>query len=197
MKKKNIFVLIIALIIIAIIYTQVSSPSYDAPSRPHDVLGTSNASVKIVEYGDLQCPACKAAHGTVKTILSEYGDRVSYEFRHFPIESIHPRAFVAAQAAECANDQELYYEFIDAVFEHQNDLSRDRLKATATSLGANTTLFDSCLDSGTKSSFVRQQQREGNTLAVTSTPSFFVNNQPVGNWQLDGFRSTLDAALGE
>ena len=193
MEKKWIVFAAVAIAVGLLIATQLSSPTYEAPDKPRVVLGTPDAAVRIVEYGDLQCPACRAAHGVVKNILEEYGDVVSYEFRHFPLEAIHPRAFVTAQAAECAHDQDSYYDFIDRVFAHQQDLSKNRLRVTADSLGLNTELFDACVDSGAKRAIVRQQQQEGRNLRVSSTPTFFVNGEVLQSWELSSFRATLDA----
>ena len=201
---KALIAAIFVVVVVFIVYTQVQSPSYEvqspsyvSPEKPRMVLGNVNAEVKVVEFGDLQCPACRAAHGTVKTITEEYGEQISYEFKHFPLESIHPFAFVAAQAAECAHDQDIYYEFIDAVFNNQNDLSRERFKATAASLGAEQESFTACLDSGAKRTIVREHQNEGRTLQVRSTPTFFVNGQPIASWQIDSFRAALDAELAQ
>lgn len=83
--------------------------------------GKGGSSVVIVEYSDFQCPYCARALPTVKQVLDEYGDKVMFSYKHFPLESIHPRAHIAAQAAECAGDQGKFWEFHDALFETQQD----------------------------------------------------------------------------
>lgn len=85
--------------------------------------GKTDALVKIVEFSDFQCPFCSKAHPTVKQVMSEYGDKVQLVFKHFPLISIHPRAQIAAEAAECAKDQGKFWEFHDQLFEHQADWS--------------------------------------------------------------------------
>lgn len=85
--------------------------------------GKADAPITIVEFSDFQCPYCSKAHPTVKQVMSEYGDKVQLVFKHFPLVSIHPRAHISAQAAECAKDQGKFWEFHDQLFEHQTDWS--------------------------------------------------------------------------
>lgn len=88
-----------------------------------NIRGNAGAVVKIIEYSDFQCPFCSRVHPTVKKILSEYGDKVVLVYKHFPLVSIHPRAQISAEAAECAKDQGKFWEFHDQLFEHQTDWS--------------------------------------------------------------------------
>lgn len=85
--------------------------------------GADNAPVTIVEFSDFQCPFCSRALPTVKQVLNEYKDKVKFVYKHMPLVSIHPRAHVAAQAAECAKDQGKFWEFHDQLFEKQTDWS--------------------------------------------------------------------------
>lgn len=85
------------------------------------VRGNAGAPVKIVEFSDFQCPFCSRAHPTVKKVLSDYGDKVVLAYKHFPLVSIHPRAQISAEAAECAKDQGKFWEFHDQLFDHQTD----------------------------------------------------------------------------
>lgn len=87
------------------------------------VMGKKDAPITIVEFSDFQCPYCSKAHPTVKQVMSEYKDKVQLVFKHFPLVSIHPRAQITAEAAECAKDQGKFWEFHDQLFEHQADWS--------------------------------------------------------------------------
>ncbi len=80
------------------------------------VRGSFDAKVKIVEFSDFECPYCKTAHPTVKAVMEKYGDNVSLEYRHYPL-SFHPNANRAAQAAECAAEQNKFWEMHDKMFE--------------------------------------------------------------------------------
>lgn len=83
--------------------------------------GKADAPVKIIEYSDFQCPFCSRVHPTIKKVLSDYGDKVLLVYKHFPLVSIHPRAHISAEAAECAKDQGKFWEFHDQLFDQQND----------------------------------------------------------------------------
>lgn len=85
--------------------------------------GKEGAAVTIVEYSDFQCPFCVQAFPTVQQILTEYGDKVQFAYKHYPLSQIHPRAQKTAEAAECARDQGKFWEFHDALFQTQKDWS--------------------------------------------------------------------------
>jgi protein-disulfide isomerase len=83
------------------------------------IKGNPDADVELVEYSDFQCPACSAMYPVVKELMVEHGDKIRFEYRHFPIERIHPYAVQAAVAAEAAGQQGKFYEFHDLLFENQ------------------------------------------------------------------------------
>ena len=80
--------------------------------------GNKNASVKLIEYSDFQCPYCQRFHPTMQQMLSEYSDKVAWIYRHFPLDSIHPQARPAALASECVFElggDEAFWKFADEV----------------------------------------------------------------------------------
>jgi len=83
--------------------------------------GPENAPITIVEFSDFQCPFCSRALPTVNQVMSAYKDKVRLVYKHMPLVSLHPRAHITAQAAECAKDQGKFWEFHDQLFEKQND----------------------------------------------------------------------------
>ncbi|MDO8488241.1 MAG: thioredoxin domain-containing protein [bacterium] len=83
--------------------------------------GDPGAAVTLIEYSDFQCPYCAQAFPTIKQILDEYGDKVVFAYKHFPLSQIHPHAQKTAEAAECARDQGKFWEFHDALFASQDD----------------------------------------------------------------------------
>ena len=85
--------------------------------------GKVGAPVTIVEFSDFQCPYCGQVYPVVKQILKDYGDKVVFAYKYFPLVSIHPRAEKSAEAAACASDQGKFWEMHDALFEHQSDWS--------------------------------------------------------------------------
>ena len=96
-----------------------------------NILGDSDAPVQIVEFADMQCPACAQFSPIVKEIKDEYGDDVAVSFRHFPLISIHPNALDAAYATEAAADFDLFWEYHDLVYGEQarwSSMSKGDLK---------------------------------------------------------------------
>src|SRR4051794_36803099 len=94
----------------------------DVTERDH-AIGPSDAAVTLVEYGDYECPYCGNAHPIVKQLIADLGPRVlRFVFRNFPMNSVHPHAGVAAQAAEAAAAQDKFWAMHDLLYEHQADL---------------------------------------------------------------------------
>ena len=195
-KKYKWWILLVVLLI-AIGYWFFTRPTYDDVYTPKPIAGNPLATVRIVEFSDFQCPACGAAYPVVEQIMEEYGDRVSLEYKHFPLTSIHRFAFSAAEASECANDQGKFWEYYALLFENQNSLSDDALKQYAIELGLDTTLFNDCLDSNAKSKYVTADFNEGIGKGVDSTPTFFINGVELGSWSHDSFSAAIERALGD
>ena len=109
----------------------------------------------------------------------------------------------AAEAAECAGDQNAFWEYHDYLFSHQNGenqgaFSKDNLKAFAADMKLDTTAFNTCLDSGKYTQLVTDQTNLGRGLGVQSTPTFAVNGQPVvGAVPYENFKQTIDALLAK
>lgn len=151
--------------------------SEDSSKVPHP-LSNKNAVVRVVEYGDLQCPACKVAHDAVtKALLATYGKQIRFEFKHFPLRSIHRFAMDAAQAAECAADQGKFWDYLDIAYAKQEDLSKEALYDWAKDLKLNDDLFTRCLRSGIKKDTVLADYAEGLALKVQGTPTYFVDGK--------------------
>jgi len=162
----------------------------DRPSQ-----GPENAPIEIVEFSDFQCPYCEAAFPTVKTVLSTYGDRIHFVYRHFPL-NIHPQARPAAEAAQCAAEQGKFWPFHDALFGDQSKLGDSDLKATAARLGMNSARFDQCVDSHKYRGDVDADLRAGEEAGVNGTPAFYINGRLLSGAQpLDTFKQVIDEEL--
>jgi protein-disulfide isomerase len=145
----------------------------------------------LIEYGDFECPYCGNAFPDVREVRRRLGDRLRFEFRHFPIEEKHPHAPQAAEAAEAARAQGRFEEMHDLLFENQKALERDDLVGYARQLGLDVDRFERELDGHVHLDRIRADQREGFERGVAATPTFFVNGEPY-----DGFydaESLLDA----
>jgi protein-disulfide isomerase len=160
------------------------------------VLGDDDAAVTIVEYGDYECPFCAAAQPVVKQILARYGRNLRFVFRHFPLVEMHPHAEPAAETAEFAGGQGLFWPMHDAIFANQHRLNIPLLIALAASLKLSPiALRDALADSR----FVPKIQADfvgGVRSGVNATPTFFVNgvrfDLPLG---VAGFPAAIDATM--
>lgn len=140
----------------------------------------------LVEYGDFQCPGCGSAHPNIKVLLEEYGDKISFVFRNFPLTSIHPNARAAAGAAEAAGLQGKYWEMHDALFSNQSQWqSLNTTERTATfvsyaeSLELDKARFEADLSSASVNQKISFDQALGAKVGADSTPSFFLNGEPL------------------
>lgn len=142
-------------------------------------LGPSDAPVTLVEFSDFQCPYCQAAAPAVAQVAQKFGDQVHIVYRQYPIPSLHPFAFKAAEASLCANEQGKFWAMHDAMFQDQTKLAVSDLKATARRLGMDSRKFDACLDAGRYVEQVQNDQRAGQRAGVNGTPAIFINGTYV------------------
>ena len=135
------------------------------------IIGNPDADVVIVEYSDLECPFCKAFHGTMQKIMDEYGatGKVAWVYRHFPLTQIHPNARPAAEATECVaklagNDK--FWEYLNLLTAGSPEsLTSDNLLTNAISLGINEAEFKACLASDYPKQEVEKDITDGNAIA--------------------------------
>jgi protein-disulfide isomerase len=154
--------------------------------------------VKVVEYADFQCPYCERALPAVQQIMDTYGEKVDFEFKQFPLTSIHPQAQKAAEASECARDQDKFWEYHDILFANYDSLSVEGMKQWASELGLDTQVFNSCLDSGEKAALIRQHMAEGQRSGVRGTPAFLVEDELISGAQpFSVFQEAIDAKLAQ
>lgn len=164
------------------------------------VEGSKNALVTIVEFSDFQCPYCgKFAIETLSQIKTNYIDtgKVKVVYKDFPL-SFHENAQKAAEAAQCAFEQNKFWEFHDKIFQNQQDLSIPSLKRFASELGLNTGKFNECLDSGKMAAKVQKDLQEGASVGISGTPAFLVNGVGVtGAQPFEVFKQIIDSELSK
>lgn len=165
------------------------------------VVGNPNASVKLVEYSDFQCPACLAYQPLLKQVLATYGDKIAFVFRHYPLYQIHPNADLASRVAESAGLQGKFWEMHDMLFDGQRTWSgmlnpESVFEKYAVDLGLNLEKFKADINSDSVLKEVASDYQRGARIGVTGTPTFILNGIKMRNPDnFAGFQSAIDSAL--
>lgn len=171
------------------------------------ILGDPAAPITIVEFGDYQCHQCyNWFHNTKPEIQSRYIDTGMANLVFVDLAFLGRDSPTAAQASYCAEDQGMYWEYHDTLYEHQEDridggwADSDRLKAFAFSLGLDTEEFDGCLDSGKHSKRVNYNSQQAREHGISGTPGFIITG-PGGQESISGaqpfgvFKRVLDSMV--
>jgi Na+/H+ antiporter NhaA len=145
------------------------------PERDH-IRGLEEAPVTLVEYGDFECPYCGQAEPAVRELLTDFGD-LRYVWRHLPLNDVHPRAQLAAEAAEAAAEQDAFWEMHDLLFEHQDALRPSDLIGYGEQLGLDTERFADALQRHAGAARIAEDVDTADLSGVSGTPSFFVNGR--------------------
>jgi protein-disulfide isomerase len=158
--------------------------------------GSEKARVTIVKFEDFHCPFCKQAQPTFNELLSRYNGQVRLVHKDLPLESLHPQARQAAEAARCAYEQGKFWEYHDKLYANSPKASADDLKSYGKEVGLNVDSFDRCFASGKYKAVVQQDLNEGAQLGLTGTPTFFINGREIsGNLPLKAFEAIIDEEL--
>jgi len=153
--------------------------------------GAMAARVAVVEFSDYECPFCaRHAQQTVPDLAREYVDtgKVRYIFKNLPIESIHPNAFKAAVAAECASEQGQYWPMHDLLFANQRALDAASLVKHGQAAALDGLRFQQCLGSSRHDARIRQDLAEAERIGASSTPTFFIAVTTPGDTKVRAIR---------
>ncbi len=218
-KKKRILYAGMGLIAIIIIgglifwMQQTRAAQAEASFQPPNILNTpaitdgktwgpADAPVLIEAYSDFQCPYCgQFTLGTSQQLIEKYGEtgQVRFEFNHYAF--LGPESIRAAEAAECANEQNAFWDYHDTLFLNQNGENRGTFNDTALEsfaalIGLDEQAFNTCLDSDKYQDDIEAGFTNGVELGVKSTPSFIINGELVaGALPFAEFERVIDAAL--
>lgn len=146
--------------------------SIKAVSDSDHIRGNADAKITIVEYSDLECPFCARFHPTVQQVVDDYDGQVNWVYRHFPLNSIHPKAQKQAEASECVAElggNDAFWAFIDDLFTNP-PASNDQLPGIAASVGVNQAAFSECLNSGKHTATVQDMANDGIAAGAQGTP---------------------------
>ena len=187
-------------------------PDFDLSLAGSPSKGKPDARLVILEFSDFECPFCgRYSRDTYAQVIKEYVDtgKARYVFRHLPIESLHPRALRASEAAECAHAQGRFWDFHDRLFNNQQLLTEPELTKHAQALTLNMPTYEKCMAAQlTTPAKIRQDQGEGGRAGVSGTPTFFLGTltkdgkmkplrRLVGAHPIASFRTAIDAVLTE
>jgi len=210
-----------------IVWTRLNNPSVDVSAINNNSIlaataesgniadhakGNTESKVLIVEYGDFQCPSCGRAHPNVETLMDEYGDRVAFVFRNFPLTANHPNAKAAAAAAEAAGLQGKYWEMHNLLFENQNSWSSltattrvDAFNGYANQLSLDIEKFKADYAAANVNDKINFDVALGKENGAAATPTFFLNGDKLDEeasggivgGDLTAMKKKLDALLAE
>jgi protein-disulfide isomerase len=184
--------------------TAVPDESQNTSARRYDVsvdddpsLGPKDAPITIIMFSDYQCGYCQKWYLEVfKPLLENYPGKIRFVYRDFPLSTIHPSATTTAEAADCAGDQNKYWDFFNAVFTGTEQLNDQSIQTYATAIQLDMGSFNQCLSSRKYKSEVEADFSYAAALGVQSTPTFFVNGLAViGAQPYQVFSSLIEQEL--
>jgi protein-disulfide isomerase len=159
-------------------------------------LGPDCTPVTVIEFSDFRCPSCAAAQDTLREIREKYDEQIRIVFRDFPLSGEGTPSFLAAEAAECADEQGKFWEMHDIMFARQHRISgTDGLEDLAREIGLDTELFEACLASGKYTDEVKKDRADGEAYGVMGTPTFFVNGRMIVGGSTVSFEEAIDSIL--
>jgi protein-disulfide isomerase len=163
--------------------------------------GKVDSKVKLVEYGDFQCPYCGQYYPIVKQVVAKYQDKIAFQFRNLPLSQIHQNAIAGARAAEAADEQGKFWEMHDMLYEKQSEWSSSNnvssiFNSYAEQLGLNVTQFKKDFASSKVNDRINADKNEFNkTGEPLSTPTYFLNGKKIQATSVDEFSKLIDEAL--
>ena len=157
--------------------------------------GPEDAPVTLVKYGDYECPYCGQLHPVLKELQERAGERIRFVYRHFPLDSAHPRARRAALATEAAASQGRFWEMHDLLYENQDELGEEDLTRYATELGLDLRRFEEDLANDHLAWRIEEDRLGGERAGVEGTPALFVSGvRYAGPMDLDGLLAAVEEA---
>ena len=177
---------------------QLGGQTYEAAGVDNYWLGSPNAKITVVEFGDFSCPVCEQAFATAREISLKYKNGIKFIWRDYPVVSGYSANL--ALAARCAGEQGLFWPMHDKLFQNQgagqtdNQLDQtNQLTALANQIGANTARFKDCLDKQKYLSQIQKDLSDGQSFGITGTPTYFINGYKIsGDMPYDNFVKIIE-----
>ena len=191
-----------ALLLLGIAALAQDAVKFNIENQP--AFGPAGAAVTIVEFGDLECPSCRADAPVLRQLIPElYPGKVRVVFKDYPLESIHPWARAASIAGRCVfrQNKDTFWKFYDWDYQNQDDITVETLKpkvlSWARSNGINADELERCMDRKATDAEVSANYSEGKAAGVTGTPTLFVNGRKSPSYQIPGLQKMIDAELAK
>ena len=159
-------------------------------------IGPENAPITIVEFSDYECPFCKKFHAeTFSALMEAYKGKIRFVHRNFPLSGIHANAFPAAEAANCAGEQGVYWAYHDKLLNGAS-LSNAVYEQYAIDLSLDMVKFKDCIATNRYQPLVQEDYDFAANLGIRSTPTFFINGLAiVGAQPIEVFKQVIDQEL--
>lgn len=203
------FLGLVLIVVLAVVSLFVFAPEAkykfekDALHPLDNIKGNRDSKVILIEYSDFECPACRTYYPVLREIYTEFGDRIAFVYRHFPLTSIHANADFAARAAEAAGKQDKFWEMHDLLFQKQAEWSKVAdivpvFRNYAALVGLDVEQFERDFNSREVKDFVSSQKAHATSLGLPGTPTFVLNGEVIDNpSSLEQFRSIILKKINE
>jgi protein-disulfide isomerase len=191
-----------SILVLAGLTLLAQSPSIKLNVEGQPSFGPADAPVTIVEFGDLQCPSCRAEAPLLRQLIPDlYPNKVRVVFKDYPLESIHPWARAASIAGRCVFRQNprAFWKFYDWDYENQDDITVENLKSKvlgwAKGNGIASAQLETCIDSKATDAEVARNISDGKDAGVRGTPTLFVNGVKAASVQIPALQQMIEKEL--
>lgn len=208
MKSRFSLILVACVVIfggILFLSKKDASAPTDSNGQPiqasNHVRGAGTTGVVLVEYGDFQCPACATYFTAVEEVTKKYGDKITFQFRNFPLRQIHPNAMLAHRSVEAAANQGKFWEMYSSLYSGQDAWSSLQdptsvFRSYAEALKLDMTKFDNDVKSQAVNDIINADIAEGQKLDISGTPTFILDGKKIESPQsAEAFNKLIDEAI--
>jgi protein-disulfide isomerase len=210
----------VIVVVIAVAILAGGKGSQVKANPTNNVMGSSKTGVRFVEYGDFQCPACGEWYPTVHSAVQKYSKLIEFQFRNYPLTSLHPNALASSRAAQAAADQGKFWDMYNQLYQQNvtyyasNGSAPEWIGTTdplpvfvqyAQALNLDVAKFKTDFASEQTNAKIQADVNAGNKLGVTATPTFFLDGEKIDSSQLvdsktgqpsiDAFSKLFDDAI--
>lgn len=205
MKRKLIIFLVALAVVGGVWWLSQDTSQVSEDKLSNNTYGAGSSGIEVVEFGDFQCPSCEQFYPIVKAVKEKYKDTITFRFRHFPLQTIHPNARATHRAAQAAAMQGKFWEMHDALYENQSSWSNLSdvtafLESLAQQIGLDVEQYKKDFTSTDVNSAINADVNLGGSLKITGTPSFFLDEKVLELADvndIEKFSSIIDAAIAE